>query len=146
MGTPIAWSFAYLASEPAPMKVAVTSQNFKTVTGHAGKTRRFLVYDIGSPCSPRELERLDLPKEMAFHEFRGDAHPIDGVDALITASAGPGFVARLAQRGIEVVVCGESDPLTAVRDYIAGTVKPPLPHDHDHHHDHGGDHGHGHSH
>jgi len=132
------------------MKVAVTSQNFRTVTGHAGKTRRFLVYDISSPCSPCEIDRIDLPKEMAFHEFRGDAHPIDGVDALITASAGPRFVARLAQRGIEVVVCGEADPLIAVRDYLAGTVKPPLPHDHDHDHDHDhGEHhchGHGHAH
>lgn len=130
------------------MKVAVTSQNFRTVTGHAGKTRRFLVYDISSPCSPCEIDRIDLPKEMAFHEFRGDAHPIDGVDALITASAGPGFVARLAQRGIEVVVCGEADPLIAVRDYLAGTVKPPLPHDHDHDHDHdhGEHHCHGHGH
>ena len=28
------------------MRIAVTSQNFRTVTGHAGKARRFLVFDV----------------------------------------------------------------------------------------------------
>lgn len=123
------------------MKIAVTSQNFRTVTGHAGKSRRFLIYDIGTPCSPREVERLDLPREMSFHEFHGDGHPIDGVTAVLTGSAGDGFIARMGQRGIEVVVCGEEDPLQAVRDYIQGTIKPPLPHDHDHGHGHEHHHG-----
>jgi len=27
------------------MKIAVASQNFRTVTPHAGRTRRFLVYE-----------------------------------------------------------------------------------------------------
>ncbi|MEW8693532.1 MAG: nitrogen fixation protein, partial [Candidatus Thiodiazotropha endolucinida] len=27
------------------MKIAVTSQNFRTITQHAGKTRRFLIYE-----------------------------------------------------------------------------------------------------
>ncbi len=125
------------------MRVAVTSQNFRTVTAHAGKARRFLIYDISNPCSPREIERLDLPKEMSFHEFHGDHHPIDGVDALVTGGAGEGFVARLGQRGIEVVMCGETDPLQAVKDYIQGTVKPVPPgeHEHGHHHHHHHNHG-----
>lgn len=115
------------------MKIAVTSQNFRAVTAHAGKTRRFLVFDIRSPCAPREVERLDLPKEMSFHEFRGNAHPLDGVTALITGGAGEGFRSRMAQRGIEVVVTGEADPLQAVIDYTQGVIKPAAPHDHDHH-------------
>ncbi len=73
------------------MKVAVTSQNFCTVTAHAGKTRRFLIFDISHPCSPREVERLDLDKAMSFHEFRGSLHPIDGVTALITGGGGGGL-------------------------------------------------------
>jgi hypothetical protein len=69
------------------MKIAVTSQNFRTITGHAGKTRRFLVYEAeGSEV--REIQRLDLPKEQSFHELPGDAaHPIDGVDVLIPRPA-----------------------------------------------------------
>jgi predicted Fe-Mo cluster-binding NifX family protein len=27
------------------MKIAVTSQDFRTVTGHAGRARNFLIYD-----------------------------------------------------------------------------------------------------
>lgn len=128
------------------MKAAVTSQNFRTVTSHAGKTRRFLVFDITSPCAPREIERLDLPKEMSFHEFRGDKHPIDGITALITGGAGDGFRRRMAQRGVELVVTGEPDPLQAVLDYTQGVVKPAAPHDHSdhdvHHHAHGQGHDH----
>ena len=118
------------------MKIAVTSQNFRTVTSHAGKSRRFLVFDISCPCTPREIERLDLPKEMSFHEFRGDRHPIDGISALITGGAGEGFRRRMTQRGIELVVTGEPDPLQAVADYLQGVVKPALAHEHEHEHEH----------
>jgi hypothetical protein len=114
-------------------KIAVTSQNFRTVTAHAGKTRRFLIFDVRCPCTPREVDRLDLPKEMSFHEFRGDRHPLDGVTALITGGAGHGFRVRMAQRGVELVITGEGDPLKAVIDYLQGIVKPAAPHDHDHH-------------
>jgi predicted Fe-Mo cluster-binding NifX family protein len=112
------------------MKIAVTSQNFRTVTAHAGKTRRFLIYELVPPGAPQEVERLDLPQELSFHEFRGTHHPVDGVTALITGGAGDGFRARLAQRCIEVVVTGETDPVQAVRDYIAGVVKPAPAHPH----------------
>ncbi|HKJ77206.1 MAG TPA: nitrogen fixation protein, partial [Gammaproteobacteria bacterium] len=43
------------------MEIAITSQNFRTVTGHAGKTRRFLVYEAGPGQEPVEVDRLDLP-------------------------------------------------------------------------------------
>ncbi len=111
------------------MKVAVTSQNFRTVTAHAGKTRRFLIFDISCPCSPREIDRLDLDKDMSFHAFRGNLHPIDGVTALITGGAGEGFRARMAQRDIELIVTGETDLLQAVVDYTQGIVKPVIAHD-----------------
>jgi len=61
-------------SEGQPMKVAVTSQNFRTIPA-CGKTRRFLVYQADGG-EVREIERLDLPKEQAFHESaRRRAHP-----------------------------------------------------------------------
>lgn len=82
------------------MEIAVTSQNSRSVTSHAGKSRRFLVLDISCPCTPCEIERIDLPKEMSFHGFRGDRHPIDGISALITGGAGAGFRRRMTQRSI----------------------------------------------
>ncbi|PKM42938.1 MAG: nitrogen fixation protein [Gammaproteobacteria bacterium HGW-Gammaproteobacteria-1] len=122
------------------MRIAVTSQNFRTVTGHAGKSRRFLVFEAAAGAAPAEVERIDLPKEMSFHEFHGDgAHPVDGVDAIITGSCGAGFARRLAGRGIRVAVTQVEDPLAAVQAYAEGHLPPVDPermagHQHDHHH------------
>jgi len=119
------------------VRIAVTSQNFKTITGHAGKARRFIVYETDGPESPRELERLDLPKELSIHEYHGDDHPLFGLglDALVTQGAGQGFVQRMARHGIAVHPTGEADPLAAVALVAAGRPLPAAPpHDHDHGH------------
>lgn len=110
------------------MKIAVTSQNFRTVTGHAGKTRRFLIYEADGE-EIREMQRLDLPRELSFHELPEAAgHPIDSVDVLITASCGDHFRSRLARRGVRVLATGESNPERAVRLVsIGGTLPPPEP-------------------
>ena len=126
------------------MKVAVTSQNFRTVTGHAGMTRRFIVYDAGTAAGVAELTRLDLDREQAFHGFAGGAHPIDGVEVLLTAGCGEGFVAKMAARGIRVVRTGQADPVAAVAELLRGEVTPAPPGEHGHHdHDHEHEHGHG---
>ncbi len=112
------------------MKIAVTSQNFRSVTGHAGKSRRFIIFDVGMPWDKPEVVWLDLPLEMSFHEFSGGKHPLDDMDVILTASAGQGFISKLAQRGVRVITCGESDPRKAVRDFLLGSVKPANPHAH----------------
>ena len=96
------------------MKIGVTSQNFRTITGHAGKTRRFLVYQVEKGQEPRELDRLDLPREMSLHESGSAAHPIDDLDVLITASCGEGFRRKMEQRDIRLVITSETEPLAAV--------------------------------
>jgi predicted Fe-Mo cluster-binding NifX family protein len=122
------------------MKIAVTSQNFKNITPHAGKTRRFLVYEVNGDGEPVEAGRLDLDKMMTIHEFRGGdaAHPLDEMDVLITGSAGAGFVQRLHSRGVQVVQTGEKDPIQAIADLRNGQIKPINPHscNHSHHHRH----------
>jgi predicted Fe-Mo cluster-binding NifX family protein len=113
------------------MRIGVTTQNFRTITGHAGKTRRFLIFEAETGGEPREVERLDLPKEMSLHEYHGEDHPIYTLDAVITASCGAGFVQRLATRGVTVVATAETDPLTAAAAVAAGRPLPPAaPHDH----------------
>jgi len=105
------------------MKIAVTSQNYRTITPHAGKTRRFLVYEAAPDAEPEELDRLNLPKDMSLHEFHGDGpHPLYAVDVVIAGSCGPGFSRRMAKHGIVAVVTQETDPLKAVRDFLAGPV------------------------
>lgn len=128
------------------MRIAVTSQNFRSITGHAGKARRFIVFDTAGG-EPREVERLDLPMELSIHEYHGDDHPLFalGLAALVTQGAGQGFVQRMARHGIRVHATSETDPLTAVARILAGEPLPEAP-PHDDDHAHGGGHGHRHAH
>lgn len=114
------------------MRVAVTSQNFRTITGHAGRTRRFLVFEAGADgMTPEEVERLDLPRSMSLHEYHGDDHPIYRTDVVVTAGCGEGFVRRLAAHGVRVIATAEDDPLRAVTAVMAGVDLPPAaPHEH----------------
>jgi predicted Fe-Mo cluster-binding NifX family protein len=113
------------------MRIGVTSQNFRTITGHAGKARRFLVFEAQGAEGPREMERLDLPREMSLHEYRGADHPIFALDLVITAGCGEGFVRRLAEHGVRVIATSEPDPLTAAAAAAAGEPLPPAqPHEH----------------
>lgn len=122
------------------MKIGVTSQNFRTITGHAGKTRRFLVYSVSDNGECHADERLDLDKSMSLHEFKGDEHPLYSLDVLITSSCGDGFVNRMAANGVKVVATAETDPLTAASQYAKGeALLPPTPHTHDHEHEPGED-------
>ncbi len=121
------------------MKIAVASQNRKTVTGHAGKCRRFWIYDIASGRAGARV-LLELPREQSLHAGGHDApHPLDGVDALICAGLGEGLLARLRRRGIHAVATPESDPDRAVAAWLAGTLEelPAHAQGHDHAHGHG---------
>ena len=106
------------------MKIGVTSQNFKTITGHAGKTRRFLVFSHNGDEKPMEIDRLDLPKALSMHEFRGVEHPIDSLDVLVTGGCGDGFRRRMAARSIRVITTSETNPEKAVRAVLSGFSLP----------------------
>jgi len=115
------------------MRVAITSQNFRSITGHAGKTRRFLVYELTEDGESKEVERLDLPQGMSLHDYHGDDHPLYtlGLDAIITGGAGHGFVQRLARFGVRVLPTAEVDIAAALSLLAAGEPLPaPLPHTH----------------
>ncbi|CAA7615351.1 NifB/NifX family molybdenum-iron cluster-binding protein [Magnetospirillum sp. UT-4] len=114
------------------MLIAIASQNWKTVTAHPGKTRRFRLFDAAAGRPPEERPRLELDKEMVLHEYRGDesAHPLFAVDVVIAGSAGEGFIRRLGARGVTVVTTAEPDPLAAIAHFFAGTLPPAAPHHH----------------
>jgi predicted Fe-Mo cluster-binding NifX family protein len=131
------------------VKIAVTSQNFRTVSGHAGRARRFLIYDAEPGAKPVEVARLDLPKELAMHEFHGAGpHPIDGVDVILSQGFGDGFARRAATRGIVAFATDKADPVEAVKAYLVSQqMEPDAPaarsrgcghgHAHRHQHSHG---------
>lgn len=115
------------------MKIGITSQNFRTITGHAGKARRFLIYSVSASGEPKEEERLDLPIEMSMHEHRGNDHPLYRLDVLITGGCGQGFLRRMASHGVEVIATAEKDPAVALTQLIKGAPLPPAePHEHSH--------------
>ncbi len=115
------------------MKIGVTSQNYRTITGHAGKTRRFLIYTPDENGKPVESDRLNLPKEMSMHEFRGINHPLEELDILITGSCGEGFVRRMSTHGVRVIATAETDPLVAASLVLSGKPLPAAaPHEHSH--------------
>lgn len=124
------------------MKIALTSQNRKTITGHAGKCRKFWIYEIdGQQVGNKTL--LELAMEETFHESHGSGpHPLDGVDVLISGGMGEGLNRRLAGMHIRAVVTPETDLDKAVSAFLDGSLAlgQAEAHDHDHHdhHGHGG--------
>lgn len=118
------------------MKIAITSQNFRTITGHAGKTRRFLIYSQDTSGKATETGRIDLPSGMSLHDYAGPDHPLYEFDVVITGGCGEGFIQRMQAQGVQVMATSETDPLAAASAILAGdNLPPPLPHDH--HDDHG---------
>ncbi|HAS51567.1 MAG TPA: hypothetical protein DCS21_07415 [Gammaproteobacteria bacterium] len=125
------------------MKIAVTSQNRRTITEHAGKCRKFWIYDIDhGQIAGRNL--LELPMEQSFHESSPhEPHPLDDVQVLISASMGPGLHQRLIAKGITALMTQETDPDVAVAAYLQGTLisgagscDHGADHQHQHHHHH----------
>ncbi|MBS4097636.1 MAG: hypothetical protein KGZ83_12460 [Sulfuricella sp.] len=115
------------------MKIAITSQNHKTITGHAGKCRKFWVYQISNKKIV-DKTLLELSLEQSFHESQADSlHPLDGIDALICGGAGQGLMRRLNGMGILGLVTPESDPDLAVEAFLDGTLKVGLVESHDEH-------------
>ena len=118
------------------MKIAIASQNFRTITGHAGRARRFFVYKVEDNNKFQALEPLDLPKEMSLHEYHGQAHPLFEMDVVIVGDCGTGFIQRMASHGVKAITTAETIPVKAVEDFLAGKLTPAA--QTAHHHD--GDH------
>ena len=113
------------------MKIAVSSQNRKTVTGHAGQCRKFWIYDVaGGNALGRTL--LELPLDQSFHASHGAPHPLDHVNVLITGGMGMGLRHRLKQKGIVAVATAETDPDRAVSAWLNDTLVEIAPEAHGH--------------
>ncbi len=110
------------------MKIAIATQDFTEVSGHAGQTRQWLVYDLSNHRANQLLpapNRVDLAKEQVLHVFEDNApHPLDGIDIVVCASAGEGFIRHMKKRGAEVLLTGESDPALAITRILAGEALP----------------------
>ena len=105
------------------MKIAVTSQNRKSITEHAGRCRKFWIF-VTENNKIVDKQLLELPKEQAFHESSPhEPHPLDDIDVLIAGGLGQGLVRRLARKDIKGLVTMESDPEKAVLLYLNGSLE-----------------------
>lgn len=110
------------------MKIAIATKDFSTVSGHAGQTRQWLLYDLSNHRANQLLpapSRVDLAKDQVLHTFEDkEAHPLDGIDIVVCASAGDGFIRHMKKRGAEVLLTGETDPAVAITRILAGEALP----------------------
>lgn len=106
------------------MKIAIATKNFSTVSGHAGQTRHWLLYDLSQHKANKLLPapaRIELDKTQLIHVFSDDVpHPLDGVDLVVCGSAGDGFIRHMRKRGADVLVTGETDPAVVITQILAG--------------------------
>jgi predicted Fe-Mo cluster-binding NifX family protein len=104
------------------MKIAIaTKENWTKVSGHAGKTPDWLLFDCqpGQPI-PEPL-RVQLTKEQLPHYCQDDGpHPLHGVEIVVAASAGDGYIRHMEKWGAQVLLTGETDPLVALEKILAG--------------------------
>lgn len=116
------------------MKIAVTSQNRKRITEHAGRCRKFWIFTSESNKIVKK-ELLELPKEQSFHESSPhESHPLDDIDILIAGDMGQGLMMRLERKGIKGLITKEVDPEQAVLLYLSDSLETEQPNPHHHGH------------
>jgi predicted Fe-Mo cluster-binding NifX family protein len=97
------------------LRIAVSSQDRKTITSHAGRCRKFWVYEIrGNKVENKTLREL-TPEQTLYSSPLNDDYPFDDVHVMITAGMSPFLYQRLQQGGIKPFVTEETDPDRAVR-------------------------------
>lgn len=100
--------------------IAVTSQNRRTVTGHAGRCRKFWLYPVENGVIG-ERRLIELSIDESFHATAGGVpRPLEGITTLISQEMGQGLVIRLQRFGIKAWITSESDPDAAVKAYLRG--------------------------
>lgn len=104
------------------MKIAVaTKDHWSRVSGHAGQARDWLVFDCQPGAPLPEPQRIELTKEQLPHHCQDTGpHPLHGVEIMVAASAGDGYIRHMEKWGAQVLLTGETAPLTALQKIMAG--------------------------
>lgn len=104
------------------MQIAITSQNRRTITEHAGKCRKFWLYDIDADrVAGKRL--VELPIEQSFHtSHTGLPDALAGINVLITGGMGSNLFRRLIDLGVQPLLACEEDPDRAIADFLAGCL------------------------
>ena len=123
------------------MKIAVATEEGKTISAHFGRSPLFAIFDIengavaGITLRENTFTRHFSGKHQAgehgeHHHGKGDPHAHESAakglsDCQVVISHGMGRRAweDLRARGIEMIVTDETDVATAVRLYLAGRLE-----------------------
>lgn len=119
------------------MKIAVTYQNGKTISGHGGRTTRFLIYTIEDQ-KVVEKKDLNLDDNQSFHSIFHDGvepipeHPLLNIVAIITGKMGEGFYQKMKMNNIDAISTVEKDPDLTIDKLLQGKLEV-IPFDSEHH-------------
>lgn len=104
------------------MKIAIATKDLGTrVSGHAGQTREWLLFDCHPGAPLPSPTNITLTKAQLPHHFQDDGpHPLHGVEILIAGSAGDGFIRHMDAWGSKVLLTGEQEPLVALQKVLGG--------------------------
>ncbi|BCN93795.1 hypothetical protein THMIRHAM_15800 [Thiomicrorhabdus immobilis] len=104
------------------MKIAITSPNAKTISGHAGKCPGYLIYEIDQDKNIKK-SHIKLSKEQVFKNFSGalsqnPEHPLYGISVFITQGLGERLSNRLSQDNIRIYTTTEEDPEVIIQSIV----------------------------
>lgn len=109
-----------------PVRIAIAVRpDLQTVSGHAGQTADWLVFNCEPGQSVPAAQTIHLTRELLPHHFQDDGpHPLDGVEFIVAASAGEGFVRHMQKWGATVLLTGEKDAAAALVAILRGEALP----------------------
>ena len=109
------------------IKVAVTAQNRKTISSHAGVCRNYFIYTINDD-NTYEKELLELAKNetlrYTFHDDKSEnpQNKIFNMDVILTGGIGLGAVNRLAAKKVTALIIKETEPDIAIEKFLNKTL------------------------
>ena len=104
------------------MKIAITSQTIKSVTAHAGRCRKFWVYELSNICDEIDKEFVELDLDETLHTMsNGLPKKLEGISVLITANLGDSLKAKLSKAGVSAYLTSDTQPDVALLNYLANS-------------------------
>ena len=103
--------------------IALTTQNRRTITSHAGRCRRFTLARVENGQVQLPLEQVELDIDQTLKQSHGGMPAaLQNIDVLITAGAGQGMAQRLKALGVQLCVTPVQDPLEAAQAWAQGCL------------------------
>jgi predicted Fe-Mo cluster-binding NifX family protein len=104
------------------MRVAVPTNDGEMISGHFGRSRKFLVFEVeGGRVVGRSVKENAGPN--GEHSHGGVLQALAGCDVVIAQQMGDGMAAALESRGVKRVSSGHARTVEeAVRLYLEGEL------------------------